>query len=54
MATVQIPGPIRLVRIKMGNGLPIKYLFKRKNWENKKNSIIFSGLNNRGIWAKKK
>ena len=39
------------------NGFTDKvYVQKGRDWENKKNTIIFTGLNNQGtaVWGKKK
>lgn len=45
------------LEMKWGNGFTDKvFIQKGRDWENKKNSIIFTGLNNTGtaIWGKKK
>ena len=45
------------LEMKWGNGFTDKvFVQKGRDWENKKNTIIFSGLNNEGvaIWGKKK
>jgi len=43
--------------LKWNNGTIAKvFVQKGRDWENKKNTIIFTGLNNNGItvWGKKK
>jgi arabinan endo-1,5-alpha-L-arabinosidase len=45
------------LELKWSNGFTDKvFVQKGRDWENKKNTIIFTGLNNQGtaIWGKKK
>ena len=46
-----------LLTLKWGNGFTdMVYVQKGRDWENKKNTVIFTGLNNMGtaVWGKKK
>ena len=46
-----------LLTLKWGNGFTdMVYVQKGRDWENKKNTVVFTGLNNMGtaVWGKKK